>query len=159
MGAVDAGAMTMASITFRLDNLGTQAVYLYNACWIPLTVTSTVDGTEYTNAQYCACNCADSSCTESVNCVPCAPPSGVAVAAGQTTDLSWKAGRFTLETKTGTAGIFQCLAHAPIATGDYRVAVTVYPTEADARSQTNGRTVQQSFVLGTTNATVLVPIQ
>ena len=92
-------------------------------------------------------------------CGPCAPPSGVAVAAGQTSALPWKAGKFTLETKTGTAGSFQCLSHAPIATGDYRVAATVYPTEADAMAQTNGRTVQQSFVLGTTDATVVVPIQ
>jgi hypothetical protein len=158
-GAVDAGATTMANVTFRLDNQGTQTVYLYNACWVPLTVTSTADGTEYTNALFCACNCADSTCTESVKCAPCAPPSGVAVAAGQTSDLPWKAGKFTLETKTGSAGSFQCLGQAPIATGNYRVAVTVYPTEVDAVAKTNGRIVQQSFVLGTTNATVVVPIQ
>lgn len=158
-GAVDAGSMTMATITFSIDNQGTQTVYLYNACWVPLTVTSTADGTEYTNASFCACNCADSTCTESVKCAPCAPPSGVAVAAGQTSALPWKSGKFTLETKTGTAGAFQCLGRAPIATGNYRVAVTVYPTEADALAKTNGRVVQQSFVLGTTNATVVVPIQ
>jgi hypothetical protein len=156
--AVDASEVTMATITFRLDNQGTQTVYLRNACLVPVTVTSTADDAEYTNALFCACSCADSNCMDSVACAPCAPPSGVAVATGQTRDLPWKAGKFTLETKTGTSGNFQCLGHAPIATGVYRVAVVVYPTEADAVAQTNGRTVRQSFVLGTTEAVVVVPM-
>jgi hypothetical protein len=41
----------------------------------------------------------------------------------------------------------------------YRVSVQVYPTEADAAAQTNGRNVQLDFPLTTTNATVAIPIQ
>jgi hypothetical protein len=157
-GAVDAETLTSANLTFRLDNQGAQTVYLRNHCWLPFDVTSLADGTAYANQLFCACECADITCTVALNCAPCAPPSGTAVAAGQTMDLSWKARKSTMESKTGPAGAFECVTHAPIATGSYRLAVTVYPTEADAVAETNGRVVQQSFVLGTGNATIAVSI-
>lgn len=157
-GTVDGGVTTMASITFRLDNQGAQTVYLRNNCWIPFEVTSLADGTAYANAFFCACTCADASCTSQVACAPCAPPSGIAVAAGQTQDVSWQARKSTLENRTGSFGAYQCVAHAPIPTGTYRLALSVYPTEADAAAGTNGRVIQQSFVLGTANATIAVPV-
>jgi hypothetical protein len=156
--AVDALAMSMPTITFRLDNEGTQTAYLRNNCWIAVAVTSESDGADYSNGQFCACDCADSTCTSSVMCGPCAPPEGVALEAGKTKDISWIARRSAMETRTGPYGVFQCVAHTPIPTGAYRVAIVVYPSESDATADTNGNTVARSFTLGTTNATVTVPI-
>lgn len=156
--AVDAEGMTTASITFRLHNQGAQPVYVRSNCWIPFDVTSLADGTVYANRFFCACSCAEALCTGPVACAPCPPPDGLEVAPGQTRDLSWQARKSTLETKTGTQGPFECVAHAPIATGAYRVSVSVYPTEEDAAAETNGRVVQQSFTLGTANAVVTVPV-
>ncbi len=156
--AVDGGITTMAKITFRLDNRAAATVYLRNACWLPLTVTSLADGSQYANASYCACDCADSQCNSTVNCAPCAPPSGVAVAAGESKDIAWTARKSTLESRTGELGAYQCVSHQPIAVGTYRVAVSVYATEADAAAELNGRTVEHSFVLDTSNAVVVVPI-
>lgn len=157
-GTVDADGMTMAGITFRLQNQGAQAIYVRVSCWVPFQVTSVADGTVYANKSFCACDCADTTCTVPMACAPCAPPSGVAVASGQTKDVSWQARSSTLQSKTGTTGAFECVAHAPIATGAYRLAITVYATEADAVAETNGRVVQHTFALGTTNAVVEVPV-
>lgn len=157
-GGLDGGATTMASITFRVENQGAQTVYLRSSCWIPFDVTSVADGAVYANAFFCACSCADASCTSQVACAPCAPPSGIAVAAGQIKDVSWQARKSTLENKTGSLGAYQCVAHAPIPTGTYRLAISVYPSEADAAAGTNGRVIQQSFMLGGSNATVVVPV-
>jgi hypothetical protein len=155
---VDALTMTTANVTFRLENRGAQAVYLRNACFIPFDVTCAADGTVYANAFFCACNCADSTCNGPLACGPCAPTSGVAIAPGETRDLSWIARKSTLQTKTGATGSFQCVAIAPIPTGDYRMSISVYPTAADAVAATNGTTVRQSFLLDTANTTVAVPI-
>lgn len=157
--AVDALAMAMPTITFRLDNTGTQTVYLRNQCWIPIEVASESDGTVHGNTFFCACDCADTGCTSNVQCGPCAPPAGVAIEAGTIMDISWIARKSTLENRTGPYGAFQCVAHAPIPTGAYRVAFVVYSSESDAVAETNGRTVAQGFALGTTNATVTVPIR
>lgn len=156
--AVDGGVTTMANITFRLDNRAAATVYLRNACWFPFTVTSLADGSQYANASYCACDCADSRCDSAVACAPCAPPSGVAVAAGESKDIAWTARKSTLESRTGEFGAFQCVSHQPIAVGTYRVAVPVYATQEDAEAELNARTVEQSFVLDTSNAVVVVPI-
>jgi hypothetical protein len=157
--AVDALATSMPTITFRLDNTGTQTVYLRNNCWIHIAVVSESDATDYSNAQFCACDCADSACTGTVMCGPCAPPEGVALDAGKTKDISWIARKSAMASKTGPSGAFQCVAHTPIPAGAYRVAVVVYPSASDAAADTNGKTVARSFPLGTTNATVTVPIQ
>lgn len=157
--SVDALATTMATVTFQLTNQGTQAVYLRNACWIHFDVTATADGTVYANQSFCACDCASANCTGAILCGPCAPTSGTAVQAGETTNLWWTAQSATLQTKTGTTGSFQCVSLAPIPTGSYRVAIVVYPTAEDAVAETNGKTIEQGFVLGTANATVAVPIR
>jgi hypothetical protein len=157
--AVDALATSMPTITFRLDNTGTQTVYLRNNCWILVAVTSESDATDYSNAQFCACDCADSACTGTVMCGPCAPPEGVTLDAGKTKDISWIARKSAMASKTGPSGAFQCVAHTPIPSGAYRVAVVVYPSASDAAANTNGKTVARSFTLGTTNATVIVSIQ
>jgi hypothetical protein len=150
--------MTMASITLRLTNEAAQTVYLRSACAIPFDVTSTADGTVYTNQMICACDCANAGCTGGNACGACAPPSGIAVQVGGTADLSWTAQLATSQTKTGAAGPFQCVSRAAIPTGTYRLAVVVYPTAEDAVAETNGKTLEQSFVLGTTNATIAVAI-
>jgi hypothetical protein len=157
--AVDALAMSMPTITFRLDNTGAQTVYLRNNCWIRVAVVSESDATDYSNAQFCACDCADSACTGTVMCGPCAPPQGVALDAGTTKDIPWIARKSAMASKTGPSGAFQCVAHTPIPTGAYRVAVVVYPSASDAAADTNGKSVARSFTLGTTNATVTVSIQ
>jgi hypothetical protein len=157
--SMDALATTMASITFRLTNSGAQTVYLRNACWVSFNLTSAADGTVYTNQAFCACDCASTACTGGVQCGPCAPTSGTAVQVGGTADLAWTAQKTTLETKTGSTGAFQCVSHAAIPTGTYHFAVVVYPTAEDAVAETNGKTLQQDFVLGTANAIVAVAIQ
>jgi hypothetical protein len=155
---VDALALTTATITFRLENRGAQSVYLRSECFIPFDVTCAADGTVYTNTTFCACNCADSSCNGAVACGPCAPTSGVAIEAGKTRDLTWISRASTLQTKSSSTGPFQCVAHVPIPTGEYRLSISVYPTAADAVAGTNGTTVRQSFSLDTANTTVAVPI-
>ena len=158
-GTVDGTlAMTNATITFELANMGTQTANLRSECWMPITVTALADGASYTDQSYCLCNCADSSCMGPVNCSPCAPPAGIPLEPGKTRNISWTARKSTVQKKTGSVGEFQCVAHAPIATGSYEVAVVVYPTEADAAADSNGKTVEHSFVLGTSDATVGVPV-
>ena len=153
-----ARATTTATITFELANMGTQTVFLRSECWMPITVTSLADGASYTNQCYCMCNCADSTCMAQVVCGVCASPSGIPHEPGKTKNISWTARKSTFQKKAGPAGEFQCVAHAPIATGDYKAAVVVYPTEADAAAESNGKTVEHSFVLGTNDATVVVPV-
>lgn len=155
---VDALDVTTSTITFRLENRGAQTVYLRSECWLPFDVTRAADGTVYANGSFCACNCADSSCNGPVACGPCAPTSGMAIEAGKTHDLTWISRTSTLQTKTGPTGSFQCVAHAPLPVGDYRLSISIYPTAADAVAATNGATVQQSFLLGPASATVVVPI-
>jgi hypothetical protein len=155
----DALKNTLAYITFRFKNTGTQAVYLRSECNLPIQVTSTADGTEYFNQPICACSCADPGCMAQVQCAPCAPPSGTLVESDHSQDIPWAARKSSMQTKAGINGAFQCVAHAPIPTGLYQVSVQVYPTMADAKEQTHGKAVSMTFPLTTASTTVEVPIQ
>jgi hypothetical protein len=157
--AVDSLETSMATITFRLQNTGPQTVYLRSDCWIRVDVTSEADATVYANGSFCACACADTTCTSPVECSPCAPSAGVAIEAGKTKDISWIARKSTMETKNGSTGAFQCVAHSPIPTGAYRVTVVVYSTQSDAAGGTNGKAIEQSFTLSPADATVMVPVR
>jgi hypothetical protein len=157
MVGTDAVGETLASITFRFKNTGTQAVYLHRQCDLPIQVTAEADGATYSNSFICACDCADSSCQVTINCAQCLW-SGLAVEPGKSEDIVWSAMKSTMQTKMGTMGSFQCVAHAPIPTGAYRVSIQVYPTAADAASQANGKAVTKSFTLTTANATIDFPL-
>jgi hypothetical protein len=157
-GATDALGTTMATITFRFKNTGTQAVYLRSECVVPIQILSMADWTAYANGYNCACDCADVGCQDAIKCAPCAPPDGVLVAPGKNQEIAWVARQSTLQTKTGLRGAFQCVAHAAIPTGTYRVSLQVYPTMADAAAKTNGKAVSLSFPLTTANAIVEVPL-
>jgi len=157
-GMADALAETMATITFRFKNPGTQVVYLHSDCVMPIQVVSVSDGTEYANGYFCACDCADSGCTDTRMCGACLAPAGVPIDPGKSQEIVWAARRSTLQTKTGTGWTFQCVSHAAIPTGTYRVAIQVYSNTTDSAAKTNGRTVSQAFPLTTANATVEVTL-
>jgi len=157
--SADVRAETSAVITFRFRNTGSQTVYLRRGCSYPIGVTSDADGKTYSNESFCACECASSSCQSTPACGACAPPSGIAVEAGESLDISWSALIPTLQTKTGSLVTFQCVVYTSISTGTYRVRITVYPTPEDAVALTNGKDVETSFLLTTANATVEVPSQ
>jgi hypothetical protein len=149
----------MATITFRFKNTGTRTLYLHTACTTPIKITSMADGAVYENGFYCACECASPSCTSQPACGACLPPSGEPIDAGSTKEITWSARVTTTQTKTGSFGAFQCLVYIPIPTGAYKVGIDVYASTSDAASETNSRTVEKGFTLGTANATIEVPLQ
>lgn len=156
----DAGApSTMATVTFRFKNTGASTLYVRQACSIFIRVTSLVDGRTYGTNSSCACDCASPSCNGNLECGACAPASGVPIPVGSAHDIAWVAQFTTSQLKTGSYGSFQCVSHSPIPTGPYKVEISLYATDADAINETNSRKLEQTFTLGTANATVEVPIQ
>jgi hypothetical protein len=157
--AADTAPLTTATITFRIMNTEDQTAYLRRECWYTMGVTSEADGKAYSSQTFCGCDCASASCQGTMMCGQCAPTTGIAVAAGQNEDIAWTAGAFTMQTKAGSQGVFQCVARSAIPTGTYRFRIAAYPTPEDAVAETRGKDVEQTFVLGTENATVEVPIR
>jgi hypothetical protein len=147
---------TMATITFRFKNTGTNTVYLHRGCTIPLTVTSLADGATYGNGYACVCDCASPSCNGAMECGECAPDSGIPIAVGATEDVTWTARRTITRTKSGPYGSFRCEEASPIPTGAYKVAIDVFSSDSDAANRTNSRFIEQSFNLGTADDTIEV---
>jgi hypothetical protein len=154
----DAATLTHATITFVLKNAGATPVYLTSQCWTEFQVARLADGTVYENKLFCMCACSETACQGDIKCSPCAPRSGIAVAAGGSYELSWVAQTDSIEKRTGARGEFSCISHAPIATGTYRLSVPIFGSSSDAVARANAKTVNADFELGTANARVEVTL-
>jgi hypothetical protein len=150
---------TMANITFRFKNTGANTLYVHQACTIFIRVTSLADGRTYGTNYACACDCANPTCNGTLACGACPPTSGVPIEVGSVREIFWAAQFTTSQLKTGPYGSFQCESHSPIPTGPYEVEILIYENSSDATSETNFRKVEETFTLGTADATVEVPIQ
>jgi hypothetical protein len=157
--SMDAVETTLATITFLIRNEGSRVVFLHRECFMPFGVTAEADGKRYGESFFCQCDCADPRCTGDVECGMCAPPAGIALAPGKGQELTWVARASTTQTRSGSRGAYACSVHTPIPTGTYQFDLAIYPTEADGVARTKGELVKQVFPLGTTNATVVVPVQ
>ncbi len=154
----DGGASTQANITFVLKNTGSTVLYLTRQCWVEFQVASLADGTVYKNQSFCLCDCSDTACQGEINCSPCAPRDGLAVAPGGTREVTWVAQTDEVRKQNGSMGEYSCLAHSPIATGTHRVSVPVFSSASDAAAQINATTASATFELGTSDARIEVPL-
>jgi len=129
-----------AMVTFRLQNDGTQPVYLSQNCLIDYTITSlTAPVHGITRVDGCACSCGLTGCSV---CGACAH-GALAVPVGMSQNDLWRAVDVTQEsTPTGS-----CVREQKLSIGPYRIDVPVYASEADATALTGARTATQSFTL------------